>query len=152
MFAWWDRVRDGTLGRESFRAAMGPVRARVEALLREGTACRHAKTAGTCREILKLAPALWTFVAVLGVEPTNNAAERALRPAVLWRKGCFGTHSAAGSRFVERMLTVAATLKPQRRNVVDYVTDACVAALHHQPASSLLPSGFRAVALAPAAA
>ena len=81
-----------------------------------------------------------------------NAAERALRPAVLWRKGCFGTHSAAGSRFVERMLTVAATLKQQRRNVVDYVTDACVAALHHQPASSLLPSGFRAVALAPAVA
>ena len=152
MFAWWDRVRDGTLGRESFRAAMGPVRARVEALLREGTACRHAKTAGTCREILKLAPALWTFVAVLGVEPTNNAAERALRPAVLWRKGCFGTHSATGSRFVERMLTVAATLKQQRRNVVDYVTDVCVAALHHQPALSLLPSGFRAVALAPAAA
>jgi hypothetical protein len=96
------------------------------------------------------APALWTFVGVLRVEP--DAAERALRPAVLWRKGCFGTHSAAGSRFVERMLTVAATLKQQRRNVVDYVTDACVAALHHQPASSLLPSGFRAVALAPAAA
>lgn len=152
MFAWWDRVRDGTLGRESFQAAMGPVRARVEALLRDGAACAHAKTAGTCREILKLAPALWTFVAVLGVEPTNNTAERALRPAVLWRKGCFGTHSAAGSRFVERMLTVAATLKQQRRNVVDYVTEACVAALHHQPAPSLLPSGFRAVALAPAAA
>ena len=71
---------------------------------------------------------------------------------MLWRKGCFGTHSAAGNRFVERMLTVTATLKQQRRNVVDYVTEACVAALHHQPAPSLLPSGFRAVALAPAAA
>lgn len=152
MFAWWDRVRDGTVGRAAFQAAMGPVRARVEALLHDGAACGHAKTAGTCREILKLAPALWTFVAVLGVEPTNNAAERALRPAVLWRKGCFGTHSAAGSRFVERMLTVAATLTHQRRNVVDYVTDACVAALHHQPAPSLLPRGLRADSPVPAPA
>lgn len=152
MFAGWHRVRDGTLGRAPFRRAMRPVRARVEALLREGAACRHAKTAGTCREILKLAPALWTFVDVPGVEPTNNAAERALRPAVLWRKGCFGTHSAAGSRFVERMLTVAATLKQQRRNVVDYVTQACVAALHRQPAPSLLPSGLGADSTAAAAA
>ena len=152
MFAWWPRVRDGTLGREPFRTAMGPLRARVEALLQDGAACRHAKTAGTCREMLKLAPALWTFIDVPGVEPTNNAAERALRPAVLWRKGCFGTHSAGGSRFVERMLTVAATLKQQRRNVVDYVTQACVAALHRQPAPSLLPSGLHAGSLAAAAA
>ena len=73
------------------------------------------------------------------VDPTNNAAERALRPAVLWRKGCWGTHSAAGSRFVERNLTVAATLKLQQRNSVDYVTQACVAAPHDDPAPSLLP-------------
>ena len=83
--------------------------------------------------------ALWTFIDVPGVEPTNNAAERALRPAVLWRKGCFGTHSAAGSRFAERMLTVTTTLKQQGRNVVDYVTQACHAALHNQPPPSLLP-------------
>jgi hypothetical protein len=62
------------------------------------------------------------------VEPTNNAAERALRPGVLWRKGSFGSHSPAGSRFAERMLTVAGTFKQQRRNVVDYVTLACEAA------------------------
>ena len=86
-----------------------------------------------------LAPALWTFITVPGVEPTNNAAERALRPAVLWRKGCFGTHSAAGSRFAERMLTVATTLRQQGRNVVDYVAAANVAALHGQPPPSLLP-------------
>ena len=64
---------------------------------------------------MALALALWMFIDVPGVEPTNNAAERALRPAVLWRKGSFGTHSAAGSRFAERMLTIAATLKQQGR-------------------------------------
>jgi transposase len=139
IFALWQRVRDGTLSRARFQAAMRPHRRRVEAWLRRGTACRHAKTAATCREVLALAPALWTFVDVPGVEPTNNAAERPLRPAVLWRRKSFGTHSAAGSRFAERMLTVAATLKQQRRNVVDFVTDACLAALHGHPAPSLLP-------------
>jgi transposase len=143
IFTLWHRVRDGTLPRVRFQAAMGPHRRRVEAWLRRGTACRHAKTAATCREVLALAPALWTFVDVPGVEPTNNAAERPLRPAVLWRRKSFGTHSAAGSRFAERLLTVAATLKAQQRNIVDYVTQACVAALHESPAPSLLPASSR---------
>ena len=148
MFAAWHRVRDGTLSRARFQAAMRPRRRRVEQWLRRGAGCGHAKTAATCRDILGLAPALWTFVDVPGVEPTNNAAERALRPAVLWRKGCFGTHSPHGSRFVERMLTVAATLRQQHRNVVDYVTHACVAALHGDSAPSLLPLPTPAITLA----
>ncbi len=143
LFTWWHRVRDGTLTRATFRTYMGPLRQRVEGLLFLGSRCPHAPTAATCREILTLAPALWTFVRVPGVEPTNNAAERALRPAVLWRKGSFGSHSPAGSRFAERMLTVATTLKQQRRNVVDYVTLACTAALQGDPAPSLLPAAAR---------
>jgi len=140
LFAWWHRVRDGTLARSTFRTYMRPLRQRVEALLWLGSQGRHAPTAATCREILVLAPALWTFVRVPGVEPTNNAAERALRPGVLWRKGSFGSHSPTGSRFAERMLTAAATLKQQRRNVVDYVTCACAAAQRGEPAPSLLPA------------
>jgi len=140
LFTWWHRVRDGTLTRSTFRTYMRPLRQRVEALLWLGSRGRHTPTAATCREILALAPALWTFVRVPGVEPTNNAAERALRPGVLWRKGSFGSHSPAGSRFAERMLTAAATLKQQRRNVVDYVTCACEAALRGEPSPSLLPS------------
>jgi len=138
LFAWWHRVRDGTLARSSFQVYLGPLRRRIEARLRQGARCRHTPTAATCREILALAPALWTFVRVEGVEPTNNAAERALRPGVLWRKGSFGSHSPAGSRFAERILTVAATLKQQRRNIVDYVTLACEAALRGEAAPSLL--------------
>ena len=87
------------------------------------------KTEGTCREILKLRQALWTFVRHEEVEPTNNAAERAIRPGVLWRKGSFGTQSPQGSCFVEAMMTVVATLKQQHRNVLTYVTAACEAAL-----------------------
>ena len=80
------------------------------------------------------------FVRKEGVEPTNNTAERALRHGVLWRHTSFGTHSPAGSRFVERMLTVRDTLRQQQRNVLDYLTLACQSALRHQSAPSLLPT------------
>ena len=143
MFARWRRVRDGTLSRPRFWREMRPLRRRVERRLRRGTQGVDGKTAATCRDLGQLATALWTFIDVPGVEPTNNAAERALRPAVLWRKGCFGTHSSAGSRFAERMLTVATTLKQQGRNVVDYVAQACVASLQGQPPPSLLPDATR---------
>ena len=97
------------------------------------------KTAGTCRDILKRREALWTFVRVDNVEPTNNTAERALRPGVLWRKGSFGTQSIEGSRFVESMMTVVATLKQQQHSVLDYHTAAYEAALRGAAAPSLLP-------------
>lgn len=139
MFRWWHRVRDGTLKRSSFRVYLGGVRKRVGDLLREGEACAHPKTAQTCKNLLKVEGALWTFGRREGVEPTNNAAERAVRPGVLWRKGSFGTQSAAGSRFVERMMTVVATLRQQERNVLDYVTAACQAAIRGEAPPSLLP-------------
>ena len=86
-----------------------PLRREVERLLEAGSRCGVPKTAGTCRDILKRREALWTFVQVEGVEPTNNTAERSIRPGVLWRQGSFGTQSAEGSRFVESMMTVVAT-------------------------------------------
>lgn len=139
MFTWWHRVREGTLKRSTFRSYMTPLRREVERLLEAGSRCGEPKTAGTCRDILKRREALWTFVQVDGVEPTNNTAERALRPGVLWRKGSFGTQSEEGSRFVESMMTVVATLKQQQRNVLEYLTEACEAALRGEAAPSLLP-------------
>jgi transposase len=140
MFHWWHRVRDGTLTHASFASYMWPVRRKVERLLNAGQTCGVPKTEGTCRKTLKLRQALWTFVRHEGVEPNNNAAERAIRPGVLWRKGSFGTQSPDGSRFVETMMTVVATLKQQHRHVLTYVTAACEAALHGEAAPSLLPT------------
>jgi len=140
MFTWWHRVRDGTLKRSTFRSYMSPLRREVERLLDMGSRSGVPKTAGTCQDILKRREALWTFVQVAGVEPTNNAAERSIRPGVLWRKGSFGTQSAAGSRFVESMMTVVSTLKQQQRNVLAYLSTACEAALQGIPAPSLLPA------------
>jgi transposase len=140
MFTWWHRVREGTLQRSTFRSYMTPLRREVERLLSVGSRCGVPKTAGTCRDILKRREALWTFVQVEGVEPTNNTAERSLRPGVLWRKGSLGTQSAEGSRFVESMMTVVTTLKQQQRNVLEYLTAACEAALRGEAAPSLLPA------------
>jgi transposase len=139
MFHEWHRVCDGTLAHASFAHYMRPIRREVERLLEAGQTCGVPKTEGVCREILKVRQALWTFVRHEGVEPTNNAAERAIRPGVLWRKGSFGTQSADGSRFVEAVMTVVATLKQQHRNALDYLTTACEASLRGEGAPSLLP-------------
>lgn len=98
-----------------------------------------AKTVRTCRQLLKVEPALWLFVDVEGVEPTNNAAERAIRPAVIWRRTSFGSQTQAGSNFVARMLTVVTSLKFQRRNVLEFMTNAVGAQRHGTPTPSLLP-------------
>ena len=90
--------------------------------------------------MLKVFPAFWTFLRVPGMEPTNNAAERALRPAVLYRKISFGTQSSGGSRFVERMLTVVSTLRQQGRNVLGYLRQTCQRANLGKEAPSLLPT------------
>ena len=84
MFAWWHRVREGTLQRSTFRSYMSPLRREMERLLEVGSQCGVPTTAGTCREMLKRREALWTFVQVEGVEPTNNTAERSIRPGVQW--------------------------------------------------------------------
>lgn len=140
MFHHWHRVRDGTMTRAAFGKLIEPLKQQVVAWLHEGESCGVPKVAGRCREILTVESALWTFVHEEGVEPTNNAGERIVRAGVLWRKRSFGTDSPNGSRFVERILTVVATLRLQKRNVLDYVTAACEAALHGRPAPSLLPT------------
>ncbi len=140
MFRWWHRVRDGSMGRARFKLKIKPLRRRVEGLLQRGVTSGVPRVAGMCWDIAgNHGDMLWTFVDQEGVEPTNNNAERPLRHAVLWRRSSHGTHSEAGSRFAERMLTVRATLRAQGRNLVSYVTDAVHAWLNQLPAPSLLP-------------
>jgi len=139
LFTWWYRVRDGTLSRSSFRRYVAELRPCVRSQLEAGSVCACAKTAGTCLEMLTVEPALWTFARVEGIEPTNNAAERALRHAVLWRKLSHGTDSATGSRFVANILSVVETCRQQGREVLEFLTASCEAALANRLMPSLLP-------------
>jgi transposase len=136
LFALWAKVRDGTMPRDEFRRRMGPIRARVDSLLLRGYF--NARVRGFCKELWEHRERLWVFVDVEGVEPTNNAAERSLRHAVIWRKLSFGTQSAAGSRFVERMLTVIETCRRQDRDVFAWLVEAVQARLACQTSPSLL--------------
>lgn len=140
MFSLWHQVRDGPLTHADFQAEMVPIRQAVENLIEEGVNCGHGKTSRTCKKLLAVKVALWTFVDTEGVEPTNNFGERTIRAGVMWRKVSFGTQSERGNRFVERMLSVTATCRQQGRNVLDYVAEAVQAKLNHMPAPSLLPA------------
>lgn len=142
MFDWWHRVRDGTLDRATFQAKMKPVEATIIGLLHKAKDLDDSdehKTRGMANMILKLDKALFTFVKVEGIEPTNNFGERQVRPGAMWRRTSFGTQSEAGSRFVERMLTTAATLRQQKRCVLEFLTEAYAAHLAGRPGPSLLP-------------
>jgi transposase len=138
LFEHWADYRAGRISWAALRRRMAPVRRNVERLLLRGTQCGHANTRGTCRELHKHRQWLWTFLRQQGVEPTNNAGERSLRHAVIWRKLSFGTQSARGSRFVETMLTVIETCRQQGRNVFTFLTQAVKAHLAHQPVPSLI--------------
>lgn len=140
MFSGWHLLEKGNFSRKQFQDQVQPVRTQVGELLRQGINCSHSATAGTCRDILKREAALWTFVDVEGVEPTNNRAEQKIRSGVLWRNSSFGTQSQTGSRFVERIMTVVSTLKQQKRNVLEYMTKVCEAANYGRIVPSLLPS------------
>jgi transposase len=138
LFESWHKVRDGTIQRSTFLQTVAWLRPMVRSSLESGARCACPKTAATCAELLRLWDCLWTFTRVAGVEPTNNAAERALRHAVIWRRISGGTDSEAGSRFVERMLSAVATCRQQDRGVLDFLTACLKARLDGTPAPSLL--------------
>ena len=139
LFEHWATYRDGTIGRAAFVRRMAPVRREVDRLLLRGVQSGNVSLVGMCRELYGHRDWLWMFVYHDGVEPTNNAGERALRHAVIWRKLSFGTQSVGGSRFAETMLTVIETCRQQRRSAFEYLTAAIHSHLAHQPAPSLVP-------------
>ncbi|QEG31967.1 Transposase IS66 family protein [Gemmata obscuriglobus] len=141
LFENWYRVRDGALARSTCRSTYIPaLRRQVGTHLRSGAACGCAETAATCAELLAVEASLWTFARVVGVEPTNNAAEREVRHAVCWRKTSFGTDSERGSRFVERVLTVIASCRRQNRHVLEFLTDAVTAHRTGAKVPTLVPA------------
>lgn len=138
LFRLWARYRDGTLTRVGWLRLMRPIRRRVDALLLRGAFSGNPRLMGMCDELTKHDAWLWTFLEVEGVEPTNNASERALRHAVIWRKLSFGTQSPRGSRFVETILTVIETCRQQSRGVFAFLTNAIQATYAAKQVPSLL--------------
>ena len=138
LFRLWHKFRGGRIDRSQLLLRSIPIQKRIFAL-----AERHLESPN--REVRNLATALFehnerlfTFLEHEGVEPTNNSAERALRPGVQWRKICFGNRSANGEIATARLLTVAETCDQQRLNILAYLSAAIVCHRRRQPVASLL--------------
>jgi transposase len=136
----WARVRDGTLAYHDFLTQFPPIQTQIRHWLTTGLTASSSRTAATRRRLLEGDGALWQFVSVSGVEPTNNSAERALRHPVIWRRASHGTLSDSGSRFVERILTVVETCRQQQRPVFGFLRESLIAYRAGEPAPSLLPT------------
>jgi transposase len=142
VFAAWHAFGEGRVTRAQLATAIAPLANRLQQVLLEGWIMgQDTKVAAFCENVLDVEPALWTFVRVEGVEPTNNFMERLLRLAVLWRKRSFGCWSKAGCRFVERILTVVQTRRLQERPVLEYLHDALRAHRAKEPCPLLLYAG-----------
>jgi transposase len=126
----WDQFAAGTIVRSTLRTRAKELRGQMKKLLKEGRDSTAKRASAFCKELLRFEPALWTFTRVDGIEPTNNHAERMLRPAVMWRKQSLGSHSLDGCRFVERVLTALQTLRLTGRSAMDYFEQA-IHALRH---------------------
>jgi transposase len=140
MLFQWHRVRDGTLSRRRFQAEMAPVRIAIENLLLRGASLGLRGFSGSCEDILEHRDALFTFIDVPDIDPTNNLAERVLREFVLWRKVSQGSQSERGCLFAQRVMTVFQSLRQQRRSVFAFLVEACHAAQHGLPTPSLIPA------------
>ena len=127
LFHDWHRLRDQEITRRGFEGLMTRLKREVRDILTEGSCCADRATAATCTELLNYFDNLWLFVSCKDVEPTNNAAERSLRHAVIWKHLSFGTQSEHGSRFVERLLTVIETCRQQKRNAFEFLVDSLTA-------------------------
>jgi len=133
LFGAWDRFQeDGD--RRKLRREIAPLKRELKALLERGSrGKRHRLTRGFAKNLLKLWPALFTFATLPGVEPTNNAAERGLRGAVIYRKLSLGSQSERGERTIERLLSVSQTCRLQRRSLFAYLADALTARTRGDP-------------------
>jgi transposase len=139
LFRWREQDRSA--------AQFAPLRRRVRRLLEQGSTQPYcARTARTCANVLRLWPALWTFLDHPAVPPTNNEAERALRTLVLKRKISGPTRSRRGDEFIARGFSAYESCRRQGRNLWNYLHEAVVAWIDKTAAPSLLPVAAAAIA------
>jgi transposase len=139
VFRLWRRFKGRQVIRSTLWRRLAPLRARMRRLLARGMRGNGGgKATRFCRNVARVFDALWTFARVPGVEPTNNHAERMLRPAVCWRKACLGSHADRGCRYAERVLTALQTLKLRGRPALDFLAEAIAAHRAATPAPALV--------------
>jgi transposase len=139
LFSAWQQFQTDA-DRRALRRAVAPLQRELKPVLTKysSKSPRHKRTRGLARNLLKVWPALWTFATVPGVDPTNNAAERALRGPVIHRKLSLGSQSEAGEHTTQRLLTASVTCRLQRRSLFAYLSDLLTATGRHDPNPALV--------------
>jgi transposase len=135
--AWHTFKRDGD--RRALKRRIAPLKRELKTIL-ETNATKNARNRYTktiAGNLLKLWPALWTFVETDGVEPTNNHAERGLRGAVIYRKLSLGSQSNQGEHTIERLLSASITCRLQKRSLFAYLTELLATKARGDPAPTL---------------
>jgi transposase len=139
VFGAWRAYQHEHHDRARLKADLEPVQQQLRQLL-EAAGSKSKRTRYHRRfanNLLKVWPALWTFIADPAVEPTNNPAERALRGPVIHRKLSHGTRSDQGERFAERALSAATTCRQQDRSLFGYLAQLLAAHTRGDPLPAL---------------
>ncbi len=139
VFSAWREFGAGG-DRRQLRRRIGPLERELRALCEAGKR-KSVKTRyhrGLARNLIKVWPALWSFVEHEGVEPTNNRAERGLRHAVIYRRLSQGSRSEQGALVTERLLSAAVSCRLQGRSLFAYLAEVAQASVRGQPAPALV--------------
>ncbi len=136
----WHRFKRGDITRSRLWRDTEPIRTRWRTLAERARSGSHKKARALGKDLLRQWDALWTFLHIDGVEPTNNDAERALRHGVIWRKLSFGSDSPKGAEFAGRILTIVETARRRGVNLLNWMKQAIAAARRGLPPPLLLPA------------
>jgi len=138
MFALWHAFKDGHLDRRTLVQKSVPIRSRMSRCLQMYCVSSDRDVRKAAKSLLKHWNGLFTFLEYEGVEPTNNSAERAGRPAVQWRKICFGNQSDDGELLTARLLTAERSCIVQGRNPFQFLLESVVAYRRGLPGPALI--------------
>ena len=140
IFALWHALRAGEISRKDLRACTALNLARLKRGLIQASAMDHKAARNLGKDLLRQWDKLWVFLKVEGVEPTNNAAERALRPLVILKRIFQRLPSPDGKRFFERLLSLGATARIRGVPYFDWLIKALHAAKLNQTLPALEPA------------
>ena len=138
LMAIWYRFKSGNISRPELIKKTRRVRNAIKRCLKEHLRSEERCVQNLAGKLYKRFDHLFTFIFHEGVEPTNNMAERGIRPAVQWRKVCFGNRSDDGAVLTSRLLTVTRTCWLQKRNPLEFLVSAITAHRSGQAAPSLI--------------
>jgi len=123
-----------------YERRLGRLRKSFQSVLRHGAELTLAdRTRNQCRHLLKDETLCWTFLKSPDIPLTNNLAERAIRPYVIWRKLSYASQSYQGDQFRPMILSIIGTSQKLGLKTSELLRAVCDEGLRGDPISVSLP-------------